>query len=147
MTTIEECRERTLEVIAAMTTYTLTLQTRFKGESDDGWIDTSPDKVVWNWSLYDYRWVPKTDHRVEVMQAYLDGKAIEVKSVGSWRRCYTPLWNWDGFEYRVAPLPDKTFEESVRAHIQEQLKSGSNMCGCSRKHLTNLYRKLFNEEP
>ena len=88
-----------------------------------------------------------TTKAIEVMQAFLDGQPIQCRMVGraSWEKVSEPMWNWDSYEYRVAP----TFEESVRAHLKDKLKDQGpcRTCGRSRRELTDLYRKLFNEEP
>lgn len=45
-----------------------------------------------------------TKYKVEVMQAYLDGKQIEVHlPYGSWTLDDNPSWNWGTFSYRVKP--------------------------------------------
>ena len=91
-----------------------------------------------------------TTKALEVMQAFLDGQPIQCRRYGEtryWDTAENPTWNWDGFEYRVAPLPDKTFEESVRAHLKEEIDLRIGICGCGREAMKDLYRKLFNEEP
>ena len=47
---------------------------------------------------------------IEVEKAYLDGKAIELKSAGgaTWTLVdWKPSWNWAEFDYRVKPEPPK----------------------------------------
>ncbi len=48
-----------------------------------------------------------TKEKIEVMQASLNGKTIEVQLVGSneWVPVHQPVWNWDAYNYRVNPLP------------------------------------------
>jgi len=43
--------------------------------------------------------------KIEVMQAFLDGKAIERGSISSSAWCPTddPQWNWTAFDYRISP--------------------------------------------
>jgi len=90
---------------------------------------------------------------IEVMQAFLHGSKIQFRSClcpgSGWDDTEHPTWNWDSFDYRVAPLPAPTFEESVRAHLKDKIKDQGpcRTCGRSRRILTELYRKLFNEEP
>lgn len=47
----------------------------------------------------------KTQEKIAVMQASLDGKVIQVRDhrAPEWCEAYKPLWNWADFEYRVAP--------------------------------------------
>lgn len=48
-----------------------------------------------------------TQEKIEVMSAYLQGKAIEVRGDGEeeWAACDAPVWNWDDCEYRVQAEP------------------------------------------
>lgn len=49
-----------------------------------------------------------TQEKIEIMQAYLDGKEIEVRAKGlrNWNVCHTrPEWDWNGCEYRVKKAP------------------------------------------
>ena len=48
-----------------------------------------------------------TEERIKVMQAFVEGKAVQCKSrrhgtEHDWSTTYNPLWNWDDCEYRVA---------------------------------------------
>ena len=49
----------------------------------------------------------ETAERIEIMQAFVDGKQIEFKdSMGRWCEAKNPLWNWDSKrEYRIKPEP------------------------------------------
>ena len=46
-----------------------------------------------------------TQEKIEVMQAYARGEAIEVSDKGAdnWSEIKCPLWDWNSFEYRVEP--------------------------------------------
>lgn len=49
-----------------------------------------------------------TKQKIEVMQAYLDGKTIQILSNGywgDWGLYYEPVWNWGTTEYRIKPIP------------------------------------------
>jgi hypothetical protein len=47
-----------------------------------------------------------TLRKIAVMQAYVDGKEIEMTSHGDlWVRCDFPTWNWSDKDYRVKPEP------------------------------------------
>lgn len=49
-----------------------------------------------------------TQRKIEVMQAHLAGKTIQVRNVGAnkWEDCVGgPHWNWATREYRVKPEP------------------------------------------
>lgn len=47
----------------------------------------------------------KTEEMIEVMQAFVDGKAIEFRPEGSdeWGDVPKPVWDWSCFEYRIKP--------------------------------------------
>lgn len=45
-----------------------------------------------------------TAEKIAVMQAFLDGKRIEFRSVyADWAQAENPTWDWSRFEFRVAP--------------------------------------------
>lgn len=49
--------------------------------------------------------IEQTKKAIEVMQAFVDGKEIEVRCAGyeHWSPiCVDPLWNWSEFDYRIA---------------------------------------------
>jgi len=49
----------------------------------------------------------RTAEMIAVMQAYVDGKEIEVSYDGApFKTVDVPLWNWDYREYRIATIPD-----------------------------------------
>ena len=51
----------------------------------------------------------RTAEMIAVMQAYVDGKAIEFrwgKHEFGWGPCGKPLWSWGDGEYRIATIPD-----------------------------------------
>lgn len=51
-----------------------------------------------------------TQEKIEVMQAYLDGKKIEVaaqKDLSYWIASEAPAWNWEDCVYRIKPEPPK----------------------------------------
>ena len=61
-----------------------------------------------------------TKRKIEVMQAYVEGKKIQVKACGAseWRDCILePEWDWVSCEYRVKPeeqyRPYKDYHEMV----------------------------------
>lgn len=43
--------------------------------------------------------------KIAVMQAYADGKEIQVRVIGygEWVRSVEPTWSWGGCEYRIKP--------------------------------------------
>jgi len=47
-----------------------------------------------------------TEDKIKVMQAFADGKKIEVRPVkiDRWEDTCKPLWNWSIFDYRIKPL-------------------------------------------
>lgn len=50
----------------------------------------------------------RTAEMIAVMQAYVDGKAIEVSHGGGPFRVFNgdPCWTWSSYEYRIATIPD-----------------------------------------
>lgn len=65
----------------------------------------------------------ETKKAIEIMQAYVDGKHVELKAKGqdtiSWREAKDPIWDFWAFEYRIKPekhiLRPYTFEEMCDA--------------------------------
>jgi len=50
----------------------------------------------------------KAKHQAEIMLAYAEGKAIEIKSSdGSWMDIALPMWNWGDSNYRIKPAEPK----------------------------------------
>lgn len=52
--------------------------------------------------------IEQTIEAIRVMQAYVDGKEVEVKGVltGSvWMPAGVPYWNWQMIDYRIKPAP------------------------------------------
>lgn len=52
-------------------------------------------------------------HQIAVMQAWVDGKEIEVKSKGyqnGWINAEGPCWDWKTYDYRVKPEERKPRE-------------------------------------
>lgn len=57
-----------------------------------------------------------TKEKIEIMQAFEDGKEIEFRSAHTeeeWMSCYKAIWNWEKFEYRVKPDPKYVPYDSV----------------------------------
>lgn len=51
-----------------------------------------------------------TKEMIEVMKAFVDGKKIECKTLGTrdtWDHASLPCWNWEKYDYRIAPEPKK----------------------------------------
>lgn len=44
-----------------------------------------------------------TKEKIKVMQAYEDGRAIEVSSGCGWHEKQNPSWNWEYCDYRIKP--------------------------------------------
>lgn len=57
-----------------------------------------------------------TSEMIAVMQAYVDGKAIELSKDGeTWEGLgsFEPSWDWSNFDYRVKPEPKYVPYDSV----------------------------------
>jgi hypothetical protein len=51
--------------------------------------------------------VEETRQAIEVMQAFVDGKELEIMSpVGKWERVCMPRWAWSDTSYRIKPTPN-----------------------------------------
>ena len=49
--------------------------------------------------------IEQTIEAIKVMQAFVDGKEVEVQlPAGNWETM-APNWNWDDTEYRIKPTP------------------------------------------
>lgn len=75
------------------------------------------------------------DYMISVMQAYRDGKEIEVVLIGrdDWRPSHTPSWDWECCDYRVKPEPSRKEivpYESAEEFMQAQRGHGLYLiCG------------------
>ena len=49
----------------------------------------------------------ETEKRIEVMQAYVDGKELQVicRDMKTWEDVVDPNWEWGHLDYRVKPAP------------------------------------------
>ena len=60
----------------------------------------------------------ETKKCIEVMQAYVDGKEIEVKNPDNekdnWQITRNPVWSWARLNYRIKPQPMKVTEEEKK---------------------------------
>lgn len=56
--------------------------------------------------------VEETKKAIEVMQAFVDGKAIETRGAESklWTIATDPFWNFDHFRYRIKPEPREWYQ-------------------------------------
>lgn len=65
-----------------------------------------------------------TEEKIAVMQAYLDGKVIEIspRNQNDWGICKCPLWDWRLCDYRVWQLPEYKLDRGKYNKISELLK-------------------------
>lgn len=47
----------------------------------------------------------QTEKMIEIMQAHVDGKAIQVFTSCEWHELSDPSWDFKNFEYRIKPTP------------------------------------------
>ena len=47
--------------------------------------------------------IEQTIEAIRVMQAFVDGKEVELWYEGKWSLAYVPRWNWDDTQYRIKP--------------------------------------------
>jgi hypothetical protein len=52
--------------------------------------------------------IEETKKAIEVMQAFVDGKTIQIKTAGRWfDTIMNPLWDWYETDYRIKPTEPK----------------------------------------
>ena len=47
--------------------------------------------------------IEQTKEAIRVMQAYVDGKEVELRVGDEWKRTFIPLWQWHTDDYRRKP--------------------------------------------
>lgn len=48
-----------------------------------------------------------TEEKIAIMQAYLDGKPLEILVKGKWIPIEAePVWDWAMFDYRISEIDD-----------------------------------------
>jgi hypothetical protein len=59
-----------------------------------------------------------TKEKIEVMQAFEDGKDIEHRSFKSakWMSCLSPVWDWTNYKYRVK---SEALEDRIKAQYSD----------------------------
>lgn len=70
--------------------------------------------------------VKETKKAIEVMQAYVSGKAIQVRAgISDWKDSHGPHWNWGLCEYRTKPEPvivyANVYTQCTIAHTSQEL--------------------------
>lgn len=58
-----------------------------------------------------------TEDKIEIMQAFVDGKPIEVRftsHIGDWYTCVDPTWDWLNCEYRLKPDPLDSYIKDIK---------------------------------
>ncbi len=63
----------------------------------------------------------ETKKAIEVMQAFVDGKKIQVKAKMDWDSMEDlveeePLWDWQTFQYRIKPSPRVFYAVQKQGH-------------------------------
>lgn len=53
-----------------------------------------------------------TQEKIEIMQAYSDGKPIQARRKGreTWNNTKTPIWDWQGYDYKVGTTDNLLWE-------------------------------------
>lgn len=49
--------------------------------------------------------IEQTKEAIKLMQAFVDGKEVELRYNGKWASNDSPSWNWSGCIYRIKPTP------------------------------------------
>lgn len=57
-----------------------------------------------------------TEDKIKIMQAFVDGKPIEVRFTEhkSWHTCVDPKWDWWEYEYRLKPDPLDSYIKDIK---------------------------------
>ena len=71
----------------------------------------------------------ETAERIKVMQAFVDGKAIEERRISfdhtEWIDNNNPEWRWDKFDYRIKPESKYRPFRNIQECLSEMLKHQS----------------------
>lgn len=65
-----------------------------------------------------------TLYKIEVMQAYVDGEAIECRYISrnyddeAWEKVGNPVWNWACFDYRISPEEEERAIKDAEREMQ-----------------------------
>lgn len=62
----------------------------------------------------------ETKEAIRIMQAYVDGKQIQVRNGMGWRNCLEPTWAWYGTTFRIAPDQEEPKEKHYRPYTMEE---------------------------
>ena len=82
----------------------------------------------------------QTKDAIKVMQAFVDGKTIQLESKGVWFDAPDrPSWNWASQNYRVKPEPVVVYineypgeERSFEAYDTKEMAENLASCNCLR---------------
>ena len=85
-----------------------------------------------------------TAQKIEIMQAFADGKTIEYKCKGHdrWGEARTPQWNWSANDFRIKPEPPREFWVNVYTN---GLTSGLLESAARAEHLVLCNKTDFKE--
>ena len=84
--------------------------------------------------------IEQTKEAIRVMQAFVDGKEVEVQlPAGNWETM-APNWNWRDTEYRIKPNP------TLRPWNAEEVPLGSQMRDVSKQYYRWLIQHSGNED-
>lgn len=94
----------------------------------------------------------ETAQKIAVMQAFLDGEAIEVRSTLSvndkWYRVAVPVWNFSQFEYRIKAKP-REFYLNIYPYgticVHATVEKANSNAGSNRQECI-LVREVLSEE-
>ena len=73
--------------------------------------------------LIDSDYIKTTKEKIEVMQAFIDGKEIEFKQDsynGVWRQTTTPTWHFFDYKYRIKPSEPGGFIYPIYKRLKNQ---------------------------
>jgi hypothetical protein len=95
-----------------------------------------------------------TKEKMEVMQAFLDGKLLQRQSVdcptGRWHRVGTePAWNWFGIDYRVKPEPKVIWVNEYKSEfdvIRHSKEEAEEDAGSAAIRVAVKYREVLGAE-
>lgn len=97
--------------------------------------------------------IKQTKQKIDVMQAFIDGKEIEFKDKfenDSYKTTYCPTWDFENYQYRIKNNKlrdyqiDKTEEESINQSNTEELFEAIYYCSIMEEF--EFVKQLYKEE-
>lgn len=92
--------------------------------------------------------IEETKKAIEVMQAFVDGKTVQVSAAAGWESTPTPCWSWDICEYRIKPAEPKNIwvnEYKNFTYLHESAEDANKNAGPTAVRKAVHYREVIEE--